>query len=249
MSESTIRVEVRDTGPKVSKPNVIVGVPEAGLVGTITCSYLIEQLKLSERGFIDSDLLPQVMIIHNSAVTYPIHIFGKDNLLVVLSEVPLPPYASLEVAKEIASWTRSLKASLVIGVTGAPSKTRDESHGEGRPTVVGVGNNDAALGLLKSGGASPFEDGVLSGFYASLLKYCNANSQANITLLAESLSQFPDPAAAASIIDVLSKLLTLKVDTKPLMQESEEIRLRSRELMQQTQQAAQPGGQPPSAYR
>jgi hypothetical protein len=33
------------------------------------------------------------------------------------------------------------------------------------------------------------------------------------------------------------------------MAESEEIRLRSRELMQQTQQAAQPSGQQPSAYR
>ena len=36
-------------------------------------------------------------------------------------------------------------------------------------------------------------------------------------------------------------MLSLKVDTKALLQESEEIRLRTRELMQQTQQAAQPG--------
>jgi uncharacterized protein len=99
-----MRVEIKDGGPRVSKPTIIVGVPESGLVGTITCSYLIEQLKMAERGFIDSDLLPQVMIVHNSAVTYPIHIFGKDNLLAVLSEVPLPPFASLEVAKAVASW-------------------------------------------------------------------------------------------------------------------------------------------------
>ena len=145
MSESSLRVVIKDSGPKLSKPNIIVGVPESGLVGTITCSYLMEQLKLPERGFIDSDLLPQVMIVHNSTVTYPIHIFGKDNLVVVLSEVPLSPYASLEVAKEIASWAKSLKANVVIGVTGAPSKSRDESHGEGKPTVVGVGNTETSL--------------------------------------------------------------------------------------------------------
>jgi uncharacterized protein len=249
MSETSLRVVIKDSGPKVSKPNIIVGVPESGLVGTITCSYLIEQLKLTERGFIDSDLVPQVMIVHNSTATYPIHIFGKDNLLVVLSEVPLPPYASLEVAKELASWARSLKANLVIGVTGAPSKTRDESHGEGKPTVVGVGNTDAALDALKSSGALPFEDGIISGFYANLLKHCNANDQSSLTLLAESLSQFPDPAAAASILEVLSKLLSLSVDPQPLLKESEEIRLKSRELMAQTQMAAQPGGRSPSAYR
>jgi uncharacterized protein len=249
MSEASMRVEIKDGGPKVSKPTIIVGVPESGLVGTITCSYLIEQLKMAERGFIDSDLLPQVMIVHNSAVTYPIHIFGKDNLLAVLSEVPLPPFASLEVAKAIASWARSLKASVVIGVTGAPSKARDESHGDGKPTVVGVANTDSALALIKTSGASAFEDGVLTGFYASLLKHCNAKGQSGVTLLAESLTQFPDPGAAASVLEVLAKLLSLKIDTKSLMAESEEIRLRSRELMQQTQQAAQPGGQQPSAYR
>jgi len=249
MSDHPMRVEIRDGGPRVSKPTIIVGVPESGLVGTITCSYLIEQLKMTERGFIDSDLLPQVMIVHNSAVTYPIHIFGKDNLLAVLSEVPLPPFASLEVAKAVASWARSLKASMVIGVTGAPSKERDESHGDGKPTVVGVGNTESALALLKSSGASALEDGVLTGFYASLLKHCNSVGQSGITLLAESLTEFPDPAAAASVLEVLAKVLALQIDTKSLMAESEEIRLRSRELMQQTQQAAQPGGQQPSAYR
>jgi len=249
MPEEELHVEIRDSGPRVSKPTIIVGIPEAGLVGTITCSYMIEQLKMAERGFIDSDLLPQVMIIHNSAASYPVHIFGKDELLVVLSEVPLPPFASVEVAKEIASWARSLKAGMVIGVTGAPSKARDDSQGDGTPTVVGVGNTKTALEVLKKSGASPFEDGIISGFYASLIKHCNTNGQSSVTLLAESLSQFPDPGAAASLIEVLSKLLSLNLDTKSLMKESEEIRLRSRELMQQTQQAAQPGSQPPSAYR
>jgi len=249
MSEASLRVEIKDGGPKVSRPTIMVGVPEAGLVGTITCSYLIEQLKMTERGFIDSDLLPQVMVVHNSAVAYPVHIFGKGNLLAVLSEVPLPPFASLQIARAIASWARSLKASVVIGVTGAPSKARDESHGEGKPTVVGVGNTEAALALLKSSGASALEDGVVTGFYASLLKHCNAEGQSGITLLAESLTEFPDPAAAAAVLEVLAKLLSLKLDTKSLMLESEEIRLRSRELMQQTQQAAQSGGQQPSAYR
>lgn len=248
MSNHQAGVEIRDSGPKVSRPTIVVGVPESGLVGTITCSYLVEQLKMDDRGFLDSDLLPQVMIVHESVATYPIHIFGKGNLLVILSEVPLPPYASREVAKEIATWAKSLKASLVIGVSGAPSKSRDESHGEGKPTVVGVANTDEALRLLKTSGASTFEDGLISGFYASLLRHCNAKGQGNLTILAESLSQFPDPAAAASAIEVLSKLLSLDIDTKPLLDESAEIRLRSRELMQETQQTAQPGAQP-SAYR
>ena len=132
---------------------------------------------------------------------------------------------------------------------GAPSQARDESQGEGKPTVVGVGNIGTAVEALKKSGASPFEDGVVSGFYASLLKHCSSGAVPALTLLAESLTQFPDPAAAASLIDVLGKLLSLDLDTKELMKESEEIRMKSRELMQQTRQATQSGSQAPGAYR
>ena len=55
------KLEIKEYEPsKISKPNIIVGVPEAGLVGTISASYLIQQLKLPETGYIDSELVPPV---------------------------------------------------------------------------------------------------------------------------------------------------------------------------------------------
>jgi len=236
-------VELVDFGPKLNRPNIIVGVPEAGLVGTIASSYLIEQLKLEERGYVDSDYMPPVMVVHNSVVRYPIHIFGKDNTVVMLSEVPLMGRLSLEVAKEVASWARSVRASVVVGVTGAPSRKREEDQGEGEPTVVGVGNDEKSLEVIKTARALPFEEGVISGFYASLLKYCAKGGQSAAVLLAESLAQFPDPGASVAIIESLNRMLSLKVDTKSLVQEAEGIRLKTRELMQQTQQAQQSAGQ------
>jgi uncharacterized protein len=106
---------------------------------------------------------------------------------------------------------------------------------------------------MKRSGALPFEEGIVSGFYASLLKYCTKNQVSATILLAESLAQFPDPGAAGAVVESLNGLLGLKVDTKPLAQEAEEIRLRTRELMQQTQQAQQQQPAAPSsggsAYR
>lgn len=250
---STQGVEVVDSGPKVSKPVVIVGVPEAGLVGTIASSYLVEQLKMQERGYIDSEFMPPVMVVHNSVARYPVHIFGKDNTLLVMSEVPLTGRVALEVSQEVASWTKSLRASLLVGITGAPSRSREEAQGDGVSSVVGVGTGGAALDALKKSGALPFEEGVLSGFYASLLKSCIKEGQSGVVLLAESLLEFPDPGAASSIISSLNNLLSLNVDTRPLTQEAEEIRVRTRELMKQTQQAQQQQSAPPSsagtAYR
>jgi uncharacterized protein len=243
MAKAHQRVQIVDFGQRMNRPSVIVGVPEAGLVGTIASSYLVEQLKLQERGYVDSDFMPPVMVVHNSTVRYPMHIFGKDNIVVVLSEVPLTGRLALEVAKEVAAWAKSLKAGILVGVTGAPSRKREDAQGDGKSVVAGVGNDEASLQALKASGSLPFEEGVVTGFYASLLKYSMKNQQSAAVLLAESLAQFPDPGAAVSIIESLNGLLSLKIDTKPLVQEAEGIRLKTRELMQQTQQAQQPAGQ------
>jgi len=85
---------------------------------------------------------------------------------------------------------------------------------------------------------------------ASLLKYCVNFEQPAVVLLAESYLDFPDPGAAASIIKVLNNSVSLGLDVKPLIEESEEIRLRNRELMKRTQQAMQQAAQTiPSVYR
>jgi len=206
---------------------------------------------MKERGYIDSDFMPPVMVVHDSMVRYPVHIFGKDSLIVVLSEVPLTGRLALELARELAAWAKSLKATIIVGVTGAPSRAREESQGEGKSTVVGVGNDEESLQALKKSAATSFEEGVVSGFYASLLKFCTKNQQSCAVLLAESLAQFPDPGAASAVIEALNGLTSLNVDTKPLTQEAEAIRLRTRELMQQTQQAQQSAteGRAGSAYR
>lgn len=249
MSQTSPRVRIVEFGPKISRPNVIVGVPESGLVGTIACSYIVEQLKMEERGFIDSDYMPPVMIVHNSVARYPVHLFAKDNLAVILSEVPLTGRLSLEVAKEVAAWSRSVRANLIVGITGAPSKEREDSQGEGPANVVGVGNDEKSLEALKTSGALPFQDGVLSGFYASLLKYCSQSEQSSVILLAEAMAQFPDPAASSAIIEKLNAMLSLKIDVKALEKESEGIRIQTRELMQQTRQAAEQSRANTGAYR
>jgi uncharacterized protein len=105
-----------------------------------------------------------------------------------------------------------------------------------------VTNDNKLSEQLKRVGTQVFEEGLMVGPYAALLANCMASGMTSLTLLAESLQQFPDPGAAASVIEVLGKLLDMKVDLKPLIDESEEIRVKSRELMSTTQ-AVQQGTQ------
>src|ERR1022692_3641422 len=109
----SVRIRELEASAKLSRPSVIVGIPEMGLVGTIAASYLVEQLKLPEIASVDSDLLPQVVVVHDSEPKEPIRIFGKGALVVVVSEVPLMAVLSYELASELARWTKAKQGKVV----------------------------------------------------------------------------------------------------------------------------------------
>lgn len=250
--EHRSRVQIVETdGKKISSPRIIVGVPEAGLVGLIAVSYMIQGLKLQEVGYVDSELLPQVVVVHGSEPRKsPIAIFAgeAERLMVVLSEIPLAPRVSHEFGNEIEAWAKSKGAEMVVGVTGIPSKSRMEGENEKKPSVFGVSNNKEIAQKLKRFDVQLFEEGMIGGTPATLLSRGMALSVPNLILLVESYAEFPDPAAAVSAIDVLNSMLSIKMDTKPLVEESEGIRLRTRELMRRTQQNMQQAAEAPSVY-
>ncbi|MBI2648586.1 MAG: PAC2 family protein [Thaumarchaeota archaeon] len=245
MEQTRSRVHIiEEAASGLSRPNIIVGVPEVGLVGTISASYLIQQLNLPEIAFVDSDLMPQVIVVHESVPKHPVRIYGKGDLAIVIAETPLTPRLSSEFTAELTRWARGKEAKIIIGVTGIPSRKREMSA-EDKSNVFVVTNDVRLNERLKQHGTRVFEEGLMVGAYAALLANCMTAGVTSLTLLAESLQQFPDPGAAASVIEVLEKLLDLKVNLKPLLDESEEIRVKSRELMSTTQ-AVQQGTQKPA---
>lgn len=222
-----------------------------GLVGTIAASYLVEHLGLPEIAYIESELLPPVIVVQDSEPKQPIRIFGKGSLAVVVSEVPLTPRFSYEFASELAGWSKATQSKMLIGITGLPSEARLESAGDENSMVLAVTNDDNIRKSIRSIGAQPFQHGIIASTYATLLRRCIALGVPNLTLLAESYAEFPDPGAAAAAVQVLNKLLLISVDVKPLLEGAEEIRLKMRGLMSQTQQTIQQQGTQtsPSVYR
>ena len=236
---SLVQIKELEAATKLSRPSVIVGIPEMGLVGTIAASYLVDHLGLPEIASVDSDLLPQVVVVHDSEPKGPIRVFGKGMLAVAVSEVPLTTRLSYEFASELVRWTKAKQGKMVIGVTGIPSEDRVESGGNKTPIVLAVTNDADLRKSIKAMGAEPFEHGIIASTYATLLKRCASQGIPNLTLLAESYAEFPDPGAAAASLQVLNKLLPIGVDVKPLLEGAEQIRLSLRGLMSQTQQTIQ----------
>jgi len=223
---------VEKEGIKIDSPIVIEGFPDVGLVGTIASSHLIDQLGLNEIAYIESSIFPPVMVLHKGILTEPVRIFGDKNIILVTSEIAIPPNAIYDLANILSNWFKEKRAKLVISLAGIPVQNRMEID---TPIVFGVGNSEDALSILKKNEIENMEEGFIAGIYALLLKECSRRNIPAIAILAQSFLNYPDPGAAASAISSLNKILKINVDVKPLLDRADEIRIKARDLMKQTQ--------------
>ena len=230
MEEGAVTV-VEEEGVVHKNPIVIEGLPDVGLVGTIAASYVIEKMGYTKIGYVESDLFPPVMVIHEGKLESPFSIYGNGNVVVVLSEIAIPPNAVYTLTRALADWFNSINAKLVISVTGLPVQNRIDIE---KPEVFAVGNSDVAMKKLKDKQVELLEEGFIAGAYAIMLNECKKRDLNAISLLAQCFPVYPDPGAAASAIEALDKFIPLDIDVSKLMEREEEIKLKARDLMRET---------------
>jgi len=229
-------VTIVETTPINKCKYCLVGVPDVGLVGTIALSYIIQEEQMAEVGHLESDALPPVIVVHNGDPKSTLRLYHKGDLVAVVSEIPIDPQIIPSVARSVVDWVKSKNVKLLIALSGIAVQNRLEID---LPVVYGVGSSVYVKNLMKDAGVQIFEEGFVAGLHAILMKECLKNKIPGMILLAQSHLQYPDPGAAASLIASFNNLIGWKVDTKELLAQEEEIRLKMRALMQRTQQQMQ----------
>ncbi|MCJ7760455.1 PAC2 family protein [Candidatus Bathyarchaeota archaeon] len=214
----------------------LVGMPDTGLTGMIAVSHIVHAFGLPEIGHIESDLLPPVMVIHEGDPKEPMRFFGDSKLAVLTSETPINVMVVAPLARSLVNWALSKKVELLISVSGMAVQNRMEID---TPAVYGISTTKEGKSLLKEADIQMLEEGFMVGPHAMILRESLSKGLTNLVLLAQSHSQYPDPGAAASVISAVNKLLKINVDVKQLLSEAEEIRVKTRELMQRTTKSLQ----------
>jgi uncharacterized protein len=225
---------VEKEGVKFSNPVVVEGLPDIGLVGTIAATHMVEALGLEEVAHFESTLFPPIMVMHKGVLTDPVRILGNEKLLVVTSEIAIPPLAIYSLASVLVDWLSAKGASLVVSLTGFPEQNRLEID---KPLVFGVGNMEQSTNLLKEKGVEVMTEGFIAGIYALIMKYCMVKKIPAITLMAQAFPNYPDPGAAASVLQVLNNILGLNISVDSLLEKADEIKIKARDLMRQTRSA------------
>ncbi len=225
----SIEIVKRNSLPKNS--TIIIGLPDIGLVGAISSSFLIKSFNMKEAAFLDSPKFPPILVFHDTKPTAPIRLHADDDKVVLISEIPILPNQFTPLAKKIVSLVEEIEAKRIIMIGGIPAPNRIEIK---KPKVYGAAILEEDRKKLENAGIELFKNGFIAGVYATILKECMKVKYPAIILLAESYANYPDPGAAAAALEALSKLLGITINVNPLLQQEEEIRLKLRELMQRT---------------
>jgi len=201
------------------------------LVGLIATSHIIGQLKMNEVAYVDSELLPPVVVLHEGLPYAPLRIFGNTDLIASFGEAAIPAKAVQPIMRKLVEWGQAKKVKLMISMGGIPAPDRQDIESV---KVYGAASNPSLLKTLSDKGIEILHDGFMVGPYALIMRYCTERNIPAIALLAQAFYNFPDPEAAAATIKEFSKVTGLQIDVSKLIEGGEEIRLKARDVMKRT---------------
>jgi uncharacterized protein len=211
---------------------MIFGFPDVGLVGVIAASHLIQELKLAEVAYVDSRLLPPLVVLHEGLPHSPVRIFGNNGVLLAVSETALREDLIYPLMRTLIDWGVKKQVKMMISISGMPAPDRQDLDDL---KVFAAASNPEMLKAVEDKGLDILREGYLVGPQAIMLQYCASIGMPAITLLAQCFFNYPDPEAAAKTLEQLASITGVKVDLSKLLEKGEEIRLKARDMMKRTQ--------------
>jgi uncharacterized protein len=202
---------------------ILEGSPELGLIGNILGWLLVEELKMKQIGFIESKYFPPLAVLYNGVAIHPFRIYNSDNIVLFLSDFIIPPIVAYDMANAIAEWAEKNNSQEIITFNSVV--VREKSGG-----IAGAANSQEALKNLTDLNIPIMPFGNLTGLSGTLLTRSMVKGIPASCLFAEVLNQYPDPRAAATIVETLNKKLNINIETDPLLKEAEAIEARLKEL-------------------
>ncbi|HLY76284.1 MAG TPA: PAC2 family protein [Thermoplasmata archaeon] len=202
--------------------------PSAGLAPTVAGHYILQALKLPRIGTLTSEDFPPLAVIMGGRVNPPVRAYGSKDLILVLSEFPLPPLLINPLATAILGLAAQLKVGRILGLEGVLPHPVDVEEASTAPSeemvwYAGSGSSDQLPPEYKTAGVRTMGDGVIGGVSGALLvEGLPAKIPVGALLVSATDAGYPDHRAAAKLIEVVDQLLPhVKIDTRPLRTQAE----------------------------
>jgi uncharacterized protein len=230
--------------PRDRRTSLLLACPEPSLAGVIAVEYVIDLLNMEEIGAIRIPELPPVVAVVNGAAKLPHRIFyNKDSgLLAIRQHMPIPPQIYAEFVGKVLDWAEENKVRDVICLSATAAA------GEG--DVVYFVTEEHLVDRFKSYGLTPLKEATVAGLEGAFLDAVLGRSIDGALILAESklltavkrlvesgrvgshrdvmliLNDLvgrvgPDVAAALKLIDAVSKITGVPIDTSKMQEHAQ----------------------------
>ncbi|PIN78561.1 hypothetical protein COV14_03065 [Candidatus Woesearchaeota archaeon CG10_big_fil_rev_8_21_14_0_10_33_12] len=218
---------------KPKNPTLIVGFPGFGLVGTISTEFLIDHLDTEQIGRLTANDMPAIVAIHENKVVDPLGIFyNKKHNIVILHAISAVAGIEWKLAESIVKIVNELGVKEIISLEGVGSA---EGTASKKTRVFYYTKSDVKRKLLDKLGIEPLKEGIIMGVTGALL--LRIEKRPVSCFFAETETNMPDSKAAAKIIESLDKYMSLKVDTKPLLEQATKFEDKLRGIMSKSKAA------------
>ncbi len=225
-------VEVKSVDLK--EPLVIAGFVGAGLVGSIAADHIINQMKMDEVACVKSKYLPPVAIFVEEKLRHPfrIHASKKDNICVIICEVPLKEDGLYSIASTLLDWAEQKGAKEILVMEGIP--------------IPGLPTERRTFCVTERGKCEPYREkgidtlkqGIIAGMAGAILSECLSRKIGGTAILTPAMATIPDPEGAATLIEALNKSHGLNINTSELVAGANEIKKKLKEIAENYEKTA-----------
>jgi len=222
MEKTTIK-EVTEI--ELKNPILVEGLPGLGMVGRITTRYLAKQLKAKKLAKLYSPHFPYYVLVNKKGSVrllsgefyYWKNETGENDFLLFTGDSQAQTIeGQYEIASCILDFAERKNVKIVVTIGGFRKEVEEI------PKVVAASTSPELLNkaLQAEAIASPAGNPIVgtAGLLLGLARFKKIDA---ICLLGETRGYLPDPRAAKSVLEVLQRMLRVKVDLSGLDKEIE----------------------------
>jgi uncharacterized protein len=246
---TSIRPVERNRQIKLDDAILVAGFPGPGLVGSMSASYIIEQQKMHQIAYVDSDfIMPGVMYI-GGRLRHPFRIYSNDkgDVCVIVCDAPIVLAGIRQILNTVVKWAHEHSVREIMVLEGIASQ--DIPQNERKPMIMSSDGKSDDHGFLsrmqKKGPEEPqsAHPTFITGISGALLASCLSNGIPCTGILLPAPSGIPDPEGAAILIETANRIASnpFNIDVGQLKHEAVELKKHMQQLinaMQKQQQDA-----------
>ena len=233
--------------PKAVNPVLVCGLPGSGYVGKLAADHLVSTFKLKKVVEYTSDTFPPQVNVKEDGTVGPLkgELFfasakrGQSIFVFTADAQPTSSLGEYELSDAVVRFAKKCGVrkvyTLAAYITGSFSA---------KPKVYGAATSKDMLQALSAKGATLMKDGGISGMNGLLIGIAALRGLEGACLLGETSGYVVDAGASKSVLEVLSKIIGISIDTSKLEEKAEETKKVISQLQAMSDQARETVPQP-----